>query len=111
MALKQALSISSKTLQNACCLPALLFCYRSVQNHTRERDEQTEMRDENKPHTRGLGKTAEGVEVWTRMEVDSVTAGEGRCHVGLAWFCLLQPDCRTPVKLALFHCPNLDTSF
>lgn len=32
------------------------------------------------------------------MEVDSVTAGEGMCHVGLAWFCLLQLDCLTSVK-------------
>lgn len=45
------------------------------------------------------------------MEVDSVTAGEGRCHVGLAWFCLLQPDCLTPVKAALFHRPSLNASF
>lgn len=52
---------------------------------------------------REWGKTAEGVEVGSRMEVDSVTAGEGMCHVGLARSCLLQRDCLTPVKPGLFR--------
>lgn len=50
-----------------------------------------------------LGETAGGVRTASGIEVDNVYEGAGTCQVGPAWFCLLQPDCLTPVKPGLFR--------
>lgn len=68
-------------------------------------------RDKEGKHAPARGETAEGVEVGSRMEVDSVTAREGTCRVGLARSCPLQRDCLTPVKPGLLRRPRGAASF